>query len=95
MRVLIAAAVVGALALAATPMTKWEQEQAAGNTWAVSVGSSPSRRPPIVELIRSQKAPASVYDPIVLRAAGRRLLAALTLLLIAVPLPVAKSRHSN
>ena len=94
-RVVVAVVVVGALVLAGAPMTKWEQEQAAGNTWAVSVGEAPSRRPPVIELMRSQDA-ASVYDPIVLRAAGRRLLLSVTLLLIATVMAfTAATRRKN
>jgi hypothetical protein len=93
-RSFVAAAVVGAVCLAVAPMTKWEQEQAAGNTWAVSVGESPSRRPPVAELMRSQKAPASVYDPTVLRAAGRRLLVSVVLLVVATVVAIAdRTRH--
>lgn len=36
---------------------------------------------PVFEVMRSQQAPASVYDPIVLRAAGRRLVLSSVLLL--------------
>ena len=93
MRLLVGIVVAVAVALAVLPVSRWEQEQAAGKTWAVNVGESPSRRPPVIEVTRSQKAPASVYDPIVLRAAGRRLLASSSLLLIAMTMATALTRR--
>ena len=69
-----------AILLALSPVTRWEQDQAADAAWAVEVGRSPSRRPPIIEVTMPQGR-ASVYDAVVLQAAGRRLAASFFLCL--------------
>jgi hypothetical protein len=44
--------VITALGLAAVPPTQREVDAAAGRTWAVVVGESPTRRLPLLEALR-------------------------------------------
>ena len=77
-----ALAIVLAVVLGVIPASRWEHEAVAGQTWAVVVGESPPRRPPLIEALR--RVSPSPYEHYAARAASRRLLASIVVLLAAL-----------
>ena len=75
-------AILLAVALCVLPAGRWELDAVAGQTWAVAVGESPRRRAPVVEAVRVVS--AGPYEHYAVRAASRRLVSAVVVLLVAV-----------